>query len=128
MSTQGPWGTHHLTKSEDSRTGWNPQEGQHRDSSQSSQKRNGPTSSPKTLASSAEKPGHISRNCHSPQQANPTPENARAGGSTPTADATTPESRQAHYNELGGLEGIYNLVKDGPEEDKEKFVDMVQDF
>ena len=52
----------------------------------------------------------------------------RAGGSTPTADATTPESRQARYNELGGLEGIYNLVKDGPEGDKEKFVDMVQDF
>jgi len=44
------------------------------------------------------------------------------------ADTSTPESRQARYNELGGLKGIYNLVKDRPEGDKEKFVDMVQDF
>ena len=36
--------------------------------------------------------------------------------------------RRTRYNELGGLEGIYNLVKNGPEEDKEKFMDMVQDF
>jgi len=74
------------------------------------------------------KPGHMSQDCYGHRQNNPIPENARAGGSTPTADATTPKSRQARYNELGGLEGIYNLVKDGPEGDKEKFVDMVQDF
>jgi len=74
------------------------------------------------------KPGHVSQDCLSHRQTNPTPKNVRAGGSTPTADANTPESRQARYNELGGLEGIYNLVKDGPEGDKEKFVDMVQDF
>jgi len=74
------------------------------------------------------KPGHISWDCFSHRQNNPIPENARAGRSIPTADATTPEGRQARYNELGGLEGIYNLVKEGPEEDKEKFMDMVQDF
>jgi len=74
------------------------------------------------------KPGHISRDCSSHQQNKPIPENTRAGRSTPTADTTTPEARQACYNELGGLEGIYNLVKDGPEGDKEKFMDMVQDF
>ena len=75
-----------------------------------------------------QKPGHMSWDCYSHQQINPIPENVRAGGSTLMADATTPKSRQARYNELGGLEGIYNLVKDGPEGDKEKFVDMVQDF
>jgi len=32
------------------------------------------------------------------------------------------------FEKLGGLEGVYNLVKEGPEEQKEKFVDMVQDF
>ena len=74
------------------------------------------------------KPGHMSQDCFGHRQTNPIPKNARAGGSTPMADTTTPESRQACYNELGGLEGIYNLVKDGPEEDKEKVVDMVQDF
>ena len=71
---------------------------------------------------------YISRDCYSHRQNNPIPKNVRASGVAPMADATTPESRQARYNELGGLEGIYNLVKDGPEEDKEKFVDMVQDF
>ena len=76
-----------------------------------------------------QKPGHRSRDCYSHQQTNPIPENARASGSIPTADATTSEAdRRACYNELGSLEGIYNLVKDGPEKDKEKFVDMVQDF
>jgi len=70
----------------------------------------------------------MSKDCLSYRQTNPTPENARASGSVPTADTTTPESRQACYNELGSLEGIYNLVKDGPEGDKEKFMDMVQDF
>ena len=75
------------------------------------------------------KPGHMSRDCYSHRQTNPIPENVRACGSTLMADATTPEAnRRARYNELGGLKGIYNLVKDGPEGDKEKFVDMVQDF
>jgi len=32
------------------------------------------------------------------------------------------------FEKLGGLEGVYNLVKEGPEDQKEKFVDMVQDF
>jgi len=74
------------------------------------------------------KPGHLSRNCQSYQQTTSNPENARASRVTLTTDTTTPESRQARYKELGGLEGIYNLVKEGPEEDKEKFMDMVQDF
>jgi len=71
----------------------------------------------------------MSRDCFSHWQTNPIPENVRASRPIPTADATTPEAdRWARYNELGGLKGIYNLVKDGPEGDKEKFVDMVQDF
>jgi len=75
------------------------------------------------------KPGHMSRDCASHWKTSPIPKNARAGGSTSSAPPEIPEAdRQAHYNELGGLEGIYNLVKEGPEEDKEKFVDMVQDF
>jgi len=82
----------------------------------------------KNVCFRCQKPGHISHDCFSHRQNNPIPEDVRAGRSTPTADVTTPENRQARYNELGGLEGIYNLVKDGPEEDKEKFVDMVQDF
>src|SRR5882672_11019220 len=53
-----------------------------------------------------QKPGHMSRDCHSHRQTNPIPENARAGRSTLTADTTTPAAdRQASYNELGGLEG-----------------------
>jgi len=57
------------------------------------------------------------------------PQNARAGQPAPTAKPEMSEDeKRTRYNELGGLEGIYNLVKDGPEEDKEKFVDMVQDF
>ena len=75
------------------------------------------------------KPRHMSRDCFSHWQTNPIPKNMRAGGSTPTADTNTPKAdRWACYNKLGGLEGIYNLVKEGPEGDKEKFVDMVQDF
>ena len=71
----------------------------------------------------------MSRDCASHQQTNPIPENARAGGSTPLATPNISEAdRWARYNELGGLEGIYNLVKEGPDEEKEKFVDMVQDF
>jgi len=74
-------------------------------------------------------PGHISWNCAGHQRTNPIPENARAGGSVPSATPDMSESdKRTRYNELGSLEGIYNLVKDGPEEDKEKFVDMVQDF
>jgi len=75
------------------------------------------------------KPGHMSRDCAGHQQTNPIPQNARAGQSAPTATPEMSEGeRRTRYNELGGLEGIYNLVKDRPEEDKEKFVDMVQDF
>jgi len=71
----------------------------------------------------------MSRDCASHRQTNPIPENARAGGSTPSATPDmSKDTKRARYNELGGLEGIYNLVKDGPEEDKEKFMDMVQDF
>ena len=71
----------------------------------------------------------MSWDCFSHRQTNPIPKNTRASGSTLMADATTPKTdRQACYNELGSLEGIYNLVKDGPEGDKEKFMDMVQDF
>src|SRR5712675_2075261 len=75
------------------------------------------------------KPGHMSRDCAGHQQTNPIPQNARAGQSAPTATPEMSEDeKRTRYNELGGLEGIYKLVKDGPEEDKEKFVDMVQDF
>jgi len=75
------------------------------------------------------KPGHISRDCAGHQQTNPIPQNARTGQPVSTATPEMSESeKRTHYNELGGLEGIYNLVKDGPEEEKEKFVDMVQDF
>src|SRR5712672_4520223 len=58
------------------------------------------------------KPGHMSQDCFGHRQTNPIPKNARAGGSILTADTTTPEAdRWARYDELGGLEGIYNLVK-----------------
>jgi len=29
---------------------------------------------------------------------------------------------------LGGVEGIYNMIKNGTEAEKEKFVDLAQDF
>jgi len=71
----------------------------------------------------------MSWDCANHRQTNPIPENTRAKGSTPTTPPTIPEAdRRARYNELGSLEGIYNLVKDGPDKDKEKFMDLVQDF
>jgi len=38
------------------------------------------------------------------------------------------EEKLAMFKKLRGLEGVYNIVKDGPEDQKENFMDMVQDF
>src|SRR5712675_25056 len=60
-------------------------------------------------------PGHISRWCG---KRRPIPENARAG----------PAPEKATIESVGGIEGIYDLLKNGTKAEKEKFIDLAQDF
>jgi len=69
-------------------------------------------------------PGHISRWCG---KRRPIPENARTGTS-PASTANTPTPEKASIESVGGIEGIYDLLKNGTEAEKEKFIDLTQDF
>jgi len=73
------------------------------------------------------KPGHQSCFCYSNlnRAKPPTEQYNRTQIEEPPQ---TDKDKQVLFEKLGGLEGVYNLVKDGPEDQKEKFVDMVQDF
>ena len=71
-------------------------------------------------------PGHISRWCG---KRKPIPENARVAP-TPgmsAADAI-PNPEKATIETVGGIEGLYDLLKNGTEAEKEKFIDLAQDF
>src|SRR5712671_4472816 len=73
-------------------------------------------------------PGHISRWCG---KRRPIPENARAGPVSETASASatnTPAPEKATIESVGGIEGIYDLLKNGTKAEKEKFIDLAQDF
>jgi len=73
-------------------------------------------------------PGHISRWC---SKRKPIPENARAGPATGTSltEATKiPTPEKATIETVRGVEGLYNLLKNGTEAEKEKFIDLAQDF
>ena len=69
-------------------------------------------------------PGHISRWCGKKR---PIPENARTGASS-TSPTNTPAPEKASIESVGGVEGIYDLLKNGTEAKKEKFIDLTQDF
>ena len=73
-------------------------------------------------------PGHISRWCGKKR---PIPKNARAGpitGTSSASTANTPAPEKASIESVGGIEGIYDLLKNGTEAEKEKFIDHAQDF
>jgi len=71
-------------------------------------------------------PGHISRWCG---KRKPIPENARVGPAPgmPAGDAI-PNPEKATLETVGGIEGLYDLLKNGTEVEKEKFIDLAQDF
>jgi len=52
----------------------------------------------------------------------------RAAIQPPLADATTPESEAARYNELAALKAFNTWSRMCPEEEKEKFRDMFHAF
>src|SRR5882672_2828435 len=70
--------------------------------------------------------GHISRWCGKKK---PIPENARTGPAPiiPLGD-TIPNPEKASLETIGGIEGLYDLLKNGTEAEKEKFIDLAQDF
>ena len=69
-------------------------------------------------------PGHISRWCG---KRKPIPENARAAPITGmSSNILAPE--KASIESVGGIEGLYDLLKNGMEAEKEKFIDLAQDF
>ena len=73
--------------------------------------------------------GHISRWCGKKK---PIPENARAGP-VPGMSHDNPQNapapdKAATIKSVGGVEGIYDLIKNGTEAKKEKFIDLAQDF
>jgi len=73
-------------------------------------------------------PGHISRWCG---KRKPIPENARTGPTPGMSSASTtniPAPEKASIESVGGIEGIYDLLKNGTEAEKEKFIDLAQDF
>jgi len=72
--------------------------------------------------------GHISRWCG---KRKPIPENARTGPTTgmSAASATNiPTPEKASIETVGGIEGLYDLLKNRTEAEKEKFIDLAQDF
>jgi len=76
------------------------------------------------------KPGHMSRDCysrHGPEMVNvgntapaPEPPRRETGPQEPTPGPT--------IKSLGGVEGIYDLMKNGTEMEKEAFIDLAQGF
>src|SRR6267154_2003088 len=73
-------------------------------------------------------PGHISRWCG---KRRPIPENARAApipGTSSASASNIPTPEKASIESVGGIEGLYDLLKNGTEAEKEKFIDLAQDF
>jgi len=74
-------------------------------------------------------PGHISKWCG---KRKPIPENARTSP-VPGMSQNIPQNvpapdKAATIKSVRGVEGIYNLIKNGTEAEKEKFIDLAQDF
>jgi len=73
-------------------------------------------------------PGHISRWCGKKK---PIPENARSGptpGMSSASATNVPGPKKASIESIGGVEGIYDLLKNRTEAEKEKFINLAQDF
>jgi len=74
------------------------------------------------------KPGHMSRDCYScrgPEMVNvgntaPEPPHRETGPQEPAPGPT--------IKSLGGVEGIYDLIKNGTDTEKEAFIDLTQGF
>jgi len=67
---------------------------------------------------------HISRWCGKKK---PIPENARNAPATGNPQ-NDPQSNPNMINSLGGVEGIYDLIKNGTDAEKEAFIDLAQGF
>src|SRR5712675_1957322 len=73
-------------------------------------------------------PGHISQWCGKKK---PIPENARTGpvpGMSQNSLQNVPAPEKAMIKLIGGVEGIYDLIKNGTDAEKEKFIDLAQDL
>jgi len=73
-------------------------------------------------------PGHISQWCG---KRKPIPENARTGPTPRMSSASTtnvPTPEKASIEAIRGIEGLYDLLKNGTEAEKETFIDLAQDF
>jgi len=80
----------------------------------------------KSACFKCKQPGHISWWYG---KRKPILENARQGPSTINIPNETPAPpKQTMIETLGGVEGIYNMIKNGTEAEKEKFMDLAQDF
>ena len=72
--------------------------------------------------------GHISRWC---SKKKPILENARAGpvlNNPQNAPQNNPAPDKATIASIGGVEGIYDLIKNGTDAEKEVFIDLAQGF
>src|SRR5712672_4400117 len=73
-------------------------------------------------------PGHISCWCG---KRKPIPENARASpilDNPQIALQNNPAPDKATIASIGGVEGIYDLIKNGTDAEKEAFIDLAQGF
>jgi len=63
------------------------------------------------------------------EKANPRKCQSSPGTGTSSASASnTPAPEKASIESVGGIEGLYDLLKNGTEAEKEKFIDLAQDF
>jgi len=72
--------------------------------------------------------GHISRWCGKKK---PIPENARVGpvpGMSQNIPQNAPAPEKATIESIGGVEGIYDLIKNGTDAEKEAFINLAQGF
>src|SRR5712672_1144693 len=72
------------------------------------------------------KPGHISRDCYSRRG----PETVNAGNTAPAPELPHRETgpQKLTINSIGGVEGMYKLLSEGTETEKEVFIDKCQGF
>jgi len=72
------------------------------------------------------KPGHMSWDCYSRRG----PETVNAGNMAPAPEPPRRETgpQKPTLESMGGIEGIYRLILDGTEAEKEAFIDACQGF
>ena len=72
------------------------------------------------------KPGHMSRDCYSRHG----PEVVNAGNTAPAPEPLRRETgpQKLTIDSIGGVEGMYKLLSEGTETEKEVFIDKCQGF